>query len=269
MTDGDKRMSRRKRNFTLIELLITVSIIVILTGLLLPALNKAKEKARAIKCTGNLKQIGTSFGMYLTDYNDCYPSSLQGDSAWDGIKTTWVGAVGQYMGIKNGINTSGWPSLKKSSSFACPTLAAYMTGEASFAASDVHYGYNADLFGRNNYAVPMENGIPSYWGIPRTVGIPIKAGALKMPAQTLMTADSRFSNSAAGNCKGYYTFADDRSRVALRHSRRANVTYADLHVGMENIRGVIAHPSSLPWNCSGTPKVSSWSSSLVYVYSPF
>ena len=100
--------------FTLIELLIVISIIAILAAMLLPALNKAREKARAIQCTGNLKQIGTSFGLYTTDYNDCYPALISGSSAWAEPKTTWIGAVGQYMGIKNGINASGWPSLKKS-----------------------------------------------------------------------------------------------------------------------------------------------------------
>ena len=132
----------------MIELLIVIAIIAILAGMLLPALNKAKEKARAIKCAGNLKQIGTSFGLYTTDYNDCYPALILGSSAWGDLKTTWIGAVGQYMGIKNGINTSGWPSLKKSGSFACPTLAAYMTGAETFSADTVHYGYNCDLFGR-------------------------------------------------------------------------------------------------------------------------
>ena len=66
------RISSRRR-FTLIELLITIAIIAILAGVLLPALNAAREKGRAAVCIGNIRQINTAAVSYAGDFNDHLP----------------------------------------------------------------------------------------------------------------------------------------------------------------------------------------------------
>jgi prepilin-type N-terminal cleavage/methylation domain-containing protein/prepilin-type processing-associated H-X9-DG protein len=193
----------RTGGFTLIELLVVIAIIAILAAILFPVFAQAREKARAITCISNLKQIGTGTMMYIQDYDETYPLGYTwlstDNNGWGG--TMWTVSLGPYIqkyGKTNDEFVNG--EVKVASVYVCPSI--QFTKDANFNNMNppgIAYGVNVTEVTTGWTQI---GNLYTYPGVAQA--------ALKAPASLVNYADAATIDPAtdtgtqisySGNCK--------------------------------------------------------------------
>lgn len=232
----------RANKFTLVELLVVISVIAILAGLLLPALNSARKKARTINCISNQKQIGITALSYANDWNDWFVMYWNGGS-WNMHPqghTRNKANYAQYLAANNYI------PKKHNKVFQCTEQR--ITTDANWTYYEFIYGTNINGYYNGKAAGNWSGGnfISSEPWLLRESGNTSLLRMSKAPAGLIMLADTRMLAKLSGGKNGQsgvggqciVTSSTTTDRYWAVHNLRVNTLYADLHAAT-NLRSGI------------------------------
>ena len=206
---------RSRRAFTLIELLVVIAIIAVLASLLLPALSRAKEKAKAINCLSNMRQIGLAFKIYTDEHDDVFVQLARDGAAptnalLPSSVTWWPDLLAASLGGRN-LKIHTCPSVTATNGFGIgmnhPELGRFLTFAASIKESQVKKPAATVVFGDAHLIRNPTERDPDKWAPKGSV------------------ADFLFRTP---NNEPWYT-TENPVRIYNRHNGRANVAHVDGH----------------------------------------